>query len=69
MIIYSALKKEFVDDIKDDVLVNKLYQKYQEKIGQTSINEIRAWNNSLLQMRNVIDDNCIPDDSGIAIEF
>lgn len=69
MIIYSALKKEFVDDVRDDVLVNKLYQKYQEKIGQTSINEIRAWNNSLLQMRNVIDDNCIPDDSGIAIEF
>ena len=32
MIIYSALKKEFVDDVKDDVLVNKLYQKYQEKI-------------------------------------
>ena len=69
MIIYSALKREFVNDVKDDLLVKKLYEKYQEKIGQTSMNEIRSWNNSLVQMRNVVDDSSIPDDSGIAIEF
>lgn len=69
MIIYSALKREFVNDVKDDLLVKKLYEKYQEKIGQTSMNKIRSWNNSLVQMRNVVDDSSIPDDSGIAIEF
>lgn len=69
MIIYEALKKEFVADIRDDVLVMKLYNQYQEKIGQTSMNEIRSWNNSLLHMKNVVDDVSIPDDSGIAIEF
>ena len=69
MIIYEALKRDFVNDVRDDLLVTKLYNQYQEKIGQTSMNEIRSWNNSLVQMRNVVDDVCIPDDSGIAIEF
>ena len=69
MIIYEALKRDFVNDVKDDLLVTKLYNQYQEKIGQTSMNEIRSWNNSLVQIRNVVDDTCIPDDSGIAIEF
>ena len=69
MIIYEALKRDFVNDVKDDLLVTKLYNQYQEKIGQTSMNEIRSWNNSLIHMRNVVDDSCIPDNSGIAIEF
>ena len=69
MIIYEAIKKDFVRDVKDDVLISKLYDQYQEKIGHTSMNEIRSWNNSLVQMRNVVDDESIPDDSGIAIEF
>ena len=64
MIIYEALKRDFVNDVKDDLLVTKLYNQYQEKIGQTSMNEIRSWNNSLVQMRNVVDDISIPDDSG-----
>lgn len=51
MIIYSALKREFVNDVKDDLLVKKLYEKYQEKIGQTSMNEIRSWNNFLMHMK------------------
>ena len=69
MIIYEALKKEFVKDVKDDILIQKLYDKYQEKIGKTSLNEIRSWNNSLEHMRNIVDDENIPDDSGVAIEF
>ena len=69
MIIYEALKRDFVNDVRDDLLVTKLYNQYQEKIGQTSMNEIRSWNNSLMQMRNVVDDESIPDNSGIAIEF
>lgn len=69
MIIYEALKKNFVEDVREDVLVTKLYNQYQEKIGQTSLNEIRSWNNSLVRMRDVIDDVAIPDNSGIAIEF
>lgn len=27
MIIYEALKKEFVKDVKDDILIQKLYDK------------------------------------------
>ena len=69
MIIYSAIKSDFVRDVRDDLLVQKLYEQYQEKIGKTSLNEIRSWNNSLIHMRNVVDSEEIPNDSGIAIEF
>ncbi|MCQ2409053.1 MAG: DUF2075 domain-containing protein [Clostridia bacterium] len=69
MIIYNALKKEFIEDVRNDELVNILYTKYKEKIGQTSESEIRSWMNSLNRMRNVVDDPSIPDNSGIAIEF
>ena len=31
MIIYEALKKDFVEDVREDVLVTKLYNQYQEK--------------------------------------
>ena len=29
MIIYEALKKDFVEDVREDVLVTKLYNQYQ----------------------------------------
>ena len=69
MIIYSSTKREFIEDVREDLIVSKLYEKYKEKIGQTSKSEIRSWNNSLMHMRNVVDSDLIPDDSGIAIEF
>ena len=69
MIIYSAIKSDFVRDVRDDLLVQKLYEQYQEKIGKTSLNQIRSWNNSLIHMRNVVDSDEIPNESGIAIEF
>ncbi len=69
MIIYEALKKEFVQDVKDDLLVEKLFKNFQEKIGQVSKSEIRSWNNSLIQMENVVDNEIIPQNAGIAIEF
>ena len=33
MIIYEALKRDFVNDVRDDLLVTKLYNQYQEKIN------------------------------------
>ena len=69
MIIYEASKTEFISDITNELLIERLYESYQEKIGRTSKNEIISWENSLQRMANVMQDKEIPNDASVAIEF
>jgi len=69
MIIYEATKNEFLSDIVNELLVERLYNSYQEKIGRTSKNEIKSWENSLQRMGNVMQDKDIPNDASVALEF
>ncbi|KIL53133.1 DUF2075 domain-containing protein [Jeotgalibacillus campisalis] len=69
MIIYEASKTEFISDVTNELLVERLYESYQQKIGRTSKSEINSWENSLYRMANVMQDQEIPDDSAVAIEF
>lgn len=69
MIIYEATKTEFISDVTNELLVERLYTSYQEKIGRTSKQEIISWENSLQRMSNVMQDQEIPNDSSVAIEF
>lgn len=69
MIIYESTKEQFVGDIVNELLIDRLYNSYQEKIGRTSKNEIRSWENSLQKMANVMQDREIPNDASVAIEF
>ena len=69
MIIYEATKSEFVSDVTNELLVERLYNSYQQKIGRTSKQEIISWENSLQRMSNVMQDEDIPSDAGVAIEF
>ena len=69
MIIYEATKTEFISDITNELLIERLYQSYQEKIGRTSKSEITSWENSLQRMSNVMQDDEIPQDASVAIEF
>ncbi|WP_449354838.1 DNA/RNA helicase domain-containing protein [Virgibacillus natechei] len=69
MIIYEATKTEFILDITNELLIERLYQSYQEKIGRTSKREITSWENSLQRMSNVMQDKDIPEDASVAIEF
>lgn len=69
MIIYEAQISEFLDDVANEIIVDRLYSVYQEKIGRTSKNEIRSWDNSLQRMSNVLRDKDIPKDAKAAIEF
>ncbi len=70
MIVYEALKLDFINDVTDDVIVDKIYAQYKEKYGRnTTRNEILSWKNSMQYMRNVLDSKNIPDNSGIAIEY
>lgn len=70
MIVYSGTKKTFSEQVRDNVIAEKIYEAYQEHIGQkTSQAEIRSWENSMIYMNNVIGDPEIPDDTGVAIEY
>ncbi|MET3696663.1 hypothetical protein SAMN05877753_10392 [Bacillus oleivorans] len=69
MIIYEATKSEFISDVTNELLVERLYTSYQEKIGRTSKQEILSWENSLQRMSNVMQDHDIPNDASVAIEF
>ncbi|WPK10293.1 DUF2075 domain-containing protein [Lysinibacillus louembei] len=69
MIIYEADVSEFLDDVANEIIVDRLYKVYQEKIGRTTRSEIRSWDYSLQRMSNVLRDREIPKDAKAAIEF
>ncbi|MCX8074558.1 MAG: DUF2075 domain-containing protein [Clostridia bacterium] len=70
MIVYEAKKLDFINDVTDDVIVEKIYSIYQEKYGRnTTRNEMLSWRNSMQYMKNVLDFQTIPDNCGIAIEY
>lgn len=69
MIIYESTKEQFVGEVVNELLIDRLYNSYQQKIGRTSKAEIRSWENSLQKMSNVMQDDDIPNDAAVAIEF
>lgn len=69
MIIYESIKSEFMEDVEQGVLINKIYTNFQDKIGRTGKSELNSWQNSLRCMYVVMNDKEIPSDSGIAIEY
>jgi uncharacterized protein len=69
MIVYEASKREFLDHVDKDVLVTHILNQFELKLGRTSESEIRSWDNSMLHMYRVLNDQTIPDDAGVAIEY
>lgn len=70
MIIYDSTKSEFIDDIVNGVLDDKLESLMKERFGRGAPeSELRAWRNSLTYMGNIIGSSSIPADAGIAIEY
>lgn len=70
MIVYSNSKGQFVSDVRRGIIANQILAKIREKgllAGQEG--EIRAWENSMHAMSNVIDGNDISDEVQVAIEY
>lgn len=70
MIVYSATKAEF----NNDVIMNSISDKILNKLLENNIHggqdaEYRAWQNSLNFMKNVLDDKEFDDDIKVAIEY
>ena len=70
MIVYSASKEQFNNDVITNIISDKILDRLHERnIHAGEPAEYRAWQNSLGFMRNVLDDAAIPGDSEVAIEY
>lgn len=70
MIVYQETKKQFLYDVRLDLIEEKIEEKVRERLHKkTAKNEFVSWMNSMQYMYKVMEDKNIPDDSKIAIEY
>ena len=70
MIVYAEEKKDFISHVRDNKIADIVNQCMVQKLGRkVGTSERRSWQNSLHYMRNILDDDEIPDDVGVAIEY
>lgn len=70
MIIYSGSKADFMVQIEEDTIAYTIRDNILEKMHRkTPDAEFRSWVNSLEYMYKVLNDDGIPRNSGIAIEY
>ncbi|WP_031557860.1 DUF2075 domain-containing protein [Lachnospira multipara] len=70
MLVYSGLKKDFLRSVEEDSIAEEIEETIYNKMHKkTARNEFRSWENSLEYMYKVLNDDTIPENSGIAIEY
>lgn len=70
MIVYSGIKSEFLKAVEADSIAEEIESTIYDKMHKrTAANEFRSWENSLEYMYKVLNDQEIPEDTGIAIEY
>lgn len=70
MIIYSGNKADFMAEVVEDTIAYSIRDNILEKMHRkTGDAEFRSWVNSLEYMYKVLNDDDIPQNSGIAIEY
>lgn len=70
MLVYQGIKETFIEDVNLGIIADKIREKYIECIHRKpSAPEFNSWKNSMQYMRGVLDDNEIPNNTGIAIEY
>ena len=70
MIVYSETKKQFVSDVRGNIIHERISIELKRSLGRkVSASEISSWRNSMQFMESVVNDAEIPDDAGISIEF
>ena len=70
MIVYSANKRMFVQDVRSGIIATKILNLIRERgLNAGQEREFESWHNSMNFMRNIVDDSEIDDDVQIAIEY
>ncbi len=69
MIVYQEDKSTFMRQVRESKIDQVIYANFKDRLGRkTSNSEQRSWRNSMQYMRNVLDDDAIPNDAKISIE-
>lgn len=70
MIVYQASKSQFLQHALRDDIEDIVSRQFRSAMGHgVAAAEIRAWKHSLLEMAKVLQDEEIPPDAGVAIEY
>ena len=70
MIVYSANKGQFVQDVRTGVIAPKILNLVRERgLNAGQDREFESWHNSMKFMRDIVDDRDIDDEVQIAIEY
>ena len=70
MIVYDGIKTDFLASCENDSIAMEIEENILAKLGRhTPKSEFRSWENSLNYMYKVMNDDDIPSDAGVAIEF
>ena len=70
MLIYEGTKDNFLTSVEQDTIAVEIENNiYKRMHRHTAKNEFRAWENSMEYMYKVLNDQDIPSDAGIAIEY
>ena len=70
MLVYTGDKPRFLKDVGDNRIADRILLAMQQTgQGGVSESERKSWEESLLRMKNVLEDDIIPDDAGIAVEY
>ena len=70
MIIYNGTKSDFMHEVEEDTIAYTIRDAIYQKMHRTTPgSEFKSWVNSLEYMYKVMNDNDIPSNSGVAIEY
>lgn len=70
MLLYAGKKSDFLDDVKNNRIEIAISQEFTRKLARKAPEaEIRAWHNSMQFMYKILDDDEIPTDSKVSIEY
>ncbi|MFA5962041.1 MAG: DUF2075 domain-containing protein [Parcubacteria group bacterium] len=70
MIVYQSTKQGFSQDVVTNNIEVAIYDIFQKKLKRkTTISEMNAWKNSMMYMENILQDEDIPSDCGVMIEY
>ena len=70
MLVYVSNKSDFINDVRSNLIAEKVQEAFKRHLGHSvAPSEFRSWRESLRYMRDILDDEQIPSDAGVAIEY
>lgn len=70
MIVYQSTKQGFSQDVVTNNIENAILEMYQKRLNRkTTVSEMNSWKNSMMYMENILQDDEIPSDCGVMIEY